>query len=90
MVIQENLITISLTKAVQPLKTSIDLRDRAWHQVCLLWVGNNQGQWGVYLDGVEKRGGTQYAQNHKITSRLEYVKVSNDQRLVQSSPKSQP
>ena len=68
-VIQENLITINLTKAVQPLKTPIDLRDRAWHQVCLLWVGNNQGQWGVYLDGVEKRGGTQYAQNHKITSR---------------------
>ena len=68
-VIQEDLITISLTKDVLPLKTSIDLGDQRWHQICLLWVGKTQGQWGVYLDGVEKRGGTQYAQNHQITTR---------------------
>ena len=67
--IQEDLITISLTTDVMPLKTPVDLGDLGWHQVCLLWSGDNQGQWGVFLDGMEKRGGTQYAKNHKIVER---------------------
>ena len=67
--IQENLITISLTSDVLPLMTPIDLTDHQWHQVCLLWSGENQGQWGVFLDGSENRGGTQYAKNYKIMER---------------------
>ena len=71
--IQENEITISLSRDVLPLKTPIDLTDHKWHQACLLWSGNNQGQWGVFLDGAEKRGGTQYAKNYKITQRYDLM-----------------